>query len=299
MDVSRLQVIDERVSRTAERTGSERACLPSADTVRATAEIAFLKRHDAGIQVRHRDTYTDVPHHVVLRRDDAVVGEVDIAFRILRKRDVPYHVRAVFVLREIENPAQAIQEIAGGLHAHRELQIGAVRETLVVGRIGRRVVPIDDEMVLITRFQHRRAFHELLLESLRHPRQVDIVDIDEVELMGPAAAGSARKEIGQGRRGDRTGVLLRTLLIVVGDAHFDVRREQQSCLRFRLDGTTAVGAPFVRRTTAQREHLRAVENILVAIRQTRCHAPIAGAVGTFYLRRNGIETTSRNADRAV
>ena len=128
----------------------------------------------------------------VLRRTHAVIGEVEIRLRVLRERDFPYYVRTLVVLREMEQLTQRVQEITRRLYLECELQIRAVRQTRVEGRERTRITPVHDEMVLVTRFEHRRAVDEIFLELLRHPRDVDIVDIHEVELMRPAAARVTR-----------------------------------------------------------------------------------------------------------
>ena len=63
--------------------------------------------------------------------DDTVAGEVDIAFGILGKRYFPQHIRAVLVLLKMRRRTQGIERIAGCLGAQTQLNIRAIRDTLV------------------------------------------------------------------------------------------------------------------------------------------------------------------------
>ena len=107
-DVPCLFVIDERTAVAAEGTGSQGACLPSADTVGAAAEIAFLERQYLGVQVRHDSTDAYMSDQMVLGGDDAVVGEVDLSLGILGKGNPPKDIRAVVVLLESRGSTQAV-----------------------------------------------------------------------------------------------------------------------------------------------------------------------------------------------
>ena len=50
-------------------------------------------------------------------------------------------------------------------------------------------------MVLITGFQHHGFLKELVRELLTHPRDVDIVDIDEIKLVCPSISRHFREDI--------------------------------------------------------------------------------------------------------
>ena len=236
---------------------------------------------------------------MVLRMDDAVVGEVDISLGILRERNTPEHVLTVLRLLQVSQAGNAVQDITGGLDPHTQVEIGAVRRSGIIGAVRTEITPIQDEMVLITGDQDRRAVEETLLEGIRHPRHVDIIDIDQVELMGPAATGLAWQEITQTGISDRTGVLVWSLLVVIGYVDLHVRCELQPCLCPTLDSTSAVGTPFVRTTSADGEHFGTAEEVLIRIVESRRYSPISGAVGTFDLHGKRVTTTAGDSDVTI
>ena len=214
-DISHLQVVHQFGAVPAEGTGSECTGLPSAHGVGASGKIAFDERHGIGIEVRHRHTQAEVRHQTVLRVDDAVVGEVDITFGVLGKGNLPHHVHPGIVLLETCRCAQRVQGITGSLGAEAELHVGLIGVTLAIIRVVGGVTPIEDELVFVTGAQYRRLAEELLDELVGHPRHVQIIDVDEVELVCPVRSGSARDIIGQSGIGDRTGIFIGSLLVVI------------------------------------------------------------------------------------
>ena len=74
-------------------------------------------------------------------------------------------------------------------------------------------------MVFVTRFQHRCAVDEVGLELLRHPRQVDITNVYQVESVCPSVVRLARNGVVESRVGDRPRVLIGALLVVVGEVY--------------------------------------------------------------------------------
>ena len=57
-------------------------------------------------------------YQMVLRIDDTVVGEIDIALGVLRKRNTPKHVLTVLRLLQVRQGGDAVQGITGGLDPH-------------------------------------------------------------------------------------------------------------------------------------------------------------------------------------
>ena len=56
-------------------------------------------------------------HQMMLRRDDAMAGEMNIPFRILGEWYFPEHVMLLGVLRQFGRQTEGIQRIAGRLCA--------------------------------------------------------------------------------------------------------------------------------------------------------------------------------------
>ena len=99
--------------------------------------------------------------------------------------------------------------------------------------------------------------------------------------------------------GDRAGVLVGALLVVIRYLELHVGREEQSRFRLGFDSPTAVGAPFVRSTSAERQHFRTVEEVLIAVVESGSHAPVSGAVSTFDLHAERVESSAGDGDEAV
>ena len=297
--ISGLQVIDHRTACTAECSRSECTRLPSSYTVCTSGEITFFKGHCLGVQVRNRHSHTEMVNQLMLRREDLVVGDIEIALGVLRKRNLPQHVRSVFVLLHLSHRTHGVQGVSGCLNAQGELQIRAVGIALIVGGVVARITPVDDEMVFVAGLQYRRAVDELLLEFSRHPRQVDIADIQHIEMVCPLGVRSARDSVLQTCVHYRSRIFIRALLVVVRHIHSHLAGKQQSGLSLRLDSTSAVSTPFVRSTSAQRQLFCAVENIAVGIVDTRSHSPVAGAVGSSHFGRDRVDTSTGDGDVAV
>ena len=176
------------------------------------------------------------------------------------------------------------------------MQIGAVRPAGVISRVHAVITPVHDKLILVTGLEHRGAVEELFPELIGYPRQVDIVDINEIELVCPPAAGVARDSIAQGSGRDRTGIFVRPALVVIGylDAH--VGGEEQSCLTFSLQRSSAISAPFIGNTSAEGEYFGAMEDILIAISESGRDAPVSGTVSTFELGRDGIESVAGDSN---
>ena len=114
-DIAHLQVIDDRTVDPRKSTGSQRSCLPAADTIRTTRKIAFLKRDHVCIQVGQRHTQPQVGHQTMLGVEDTVAGEVDVPLSVLRERDPPEHLVSRLVCREVHHLTQCIERVAGRL----------------------------------------------------------------------------------------------------------------------------------------------------------------------------------------
>ena len=117
--------------------------------------------------------------------------------------------------------------------------------------------------------------------------------------MRPAATGLTRDSVSQTGVRYRTGVLFGSLLVVIGDVHFDIGGEQQSCIRFGFDGPSAACPPFVRGARTDGQHFRPLEDIPVAIVNTCCDTPVSGAVRAFQFGRDRVESSFGNRDGAV
>ena len=117
--------------------------------------------------------------------------------------------------------------------------------------------------------------------------------------MRPSVAGFAGDGIAQTGIHHRAGVFIRPLLIVIGYIHFHVRWEEQSHFGFRLDSSPAVRTPFIRGPTADSEYFRAFEDVLIRIHDSGAYTPIAGTVGAFHFRRDRVQSTAGNRNRAI
>ena len=100
------------------------------------------------------------------------------------------------------------------------------------------------------------------------------------------------QEIAERRIGQRAGIFVRPLLIVVGYADLHAGGKEQSRFGFGLYRPAAVCTPFIGGATANCQHFGTVEDILVGVRQSCCHTPVAGTECTFRLRRHGVHTSA-------
>ena len=298
-DIPHLEIVHHRVSSSAECTGSQRACLPSAYTVSSSSEIAFLERQDRSIQIGDCHAYAYMSHQMMRRRDNTMISEVHIPFGVLGKRYFPKHMLACFVLRQRSGFRQSVQDVACRLCTYSELQIRAVGETLVISSIGACIAPVKNKMVFVTGFQDRGFFYKLRAEPVRHPRYVDVVDVYEVELVRPPAPGSARDGIAETRVSNRARVLFRPLLVVVRYIHLHVRRKQQPCFRFRFDSPSSVGAPLIRSASADSQNFCSMEDIFIRIVYSGGYAPVACAIRSFHLHGERVQPAAGDSHIAI
>ena len=225
----------------------------------------------------------------MLRVEHMVEREVDIALGVLGKRGVKQRIRPLIVLAQVGQLGHAVEEVTRCLHRVLEVDITAVRIPLRVVGIAARVRPVEDKVVLIRRTQRRGLLDEVVAETVRHPRQVDIRYIHQVKRVRPPRPRLARHGIVQTGIGQRTRVLIRPLLVVVSDVDLQLAGELQSCLGACLDSTAAVGAPLIRAASVQREQLSAAEDVLVGIPHPNSYAPVACRIGTFHLGGDGMQ----------
>ena len=238
-------------------------------------------------------------HYMVFGRDNLMEREIDIRLGILRKRDMPHRVCSRLVGSQFGGFGDTVKHIARRLKIVVEIDITPVGRTLPIVGIGARITPIEDKMVFVTGFEHRRLVDEIGFEAVGHPRQVYITDIYQVKAMSPPSVRFARDSVVEPRIGNGARVFVGALLVVVGDIDTHARRESESRLGFALYGATAVLTPFVTGTAVERQLLRAAEDILVDIAHTCRDTPVACRIGTLQLRRHAVQFAARDGDMAI
>ena len=151
------------------------------------------------------------------------------------------------------------------------------------------VAPVEDKEVFVGGTQHAGFLDEVVVELIGNPGQVDIVDVDEVESVGPPAARLAGHLVTKAGARERTGVLFGALLVVVADIDLERVGELQSGVGACLDGSSAVLAPLVTAACIEREQFRATEEVLVHIPYSYGYSPISGGIGALYLGRYRVD----------
>ena len=177
-------------------TWSQRAYRPSSYAVGSSCEIAFLERQDVGITIRISDTDGCMDGYRVVLVDAETLREVEVTLDILCVGDAAEHSFAVVRVFRVDECRESAEQVACGLNV--QLQgIGILAVGRCVGRtervVGVGVAEFGDEEVLVVILQDgvglAQRIEVLLLEGLRYPRHVDIVDFEQVESVDGLLAG--------------------------------------------------------------------------------------------------------------